>query len=204
MKVLNALSDPKNAEELAESLGWDVDEVRQVLSGFVLAELVEERSQVIAGQFVVFEPNATAAQNLRATLEDSDNRFVGKVVRDKLALQLVLKRSIPHTLIFSTEDDSSCELVRQMFATENPHAAKVRRIAIQADPSQQVDWNERLGFEPDEVVSRPCTAELLFRAMDRLHGANAGDGHDSEGHGSAPVDALNDMNSLGAVAGAQA
>jgi hypothetical protein len=45
----------------------------------------------------------------------------------------------------------------------------VRRIALIANEAQQdVDWHERVGFHPDEMVARPCTAELLFRAMDRL------------------------------------
>jgi hypothetical protein len=169
MKVLNVLSDPKDASELAETLGWNLDEVRQVLSALVMAELVEQRSHAVAGQFVVFEPDAGAAQNLRASLEDSDNRYVGKVVRDKLALQLVLKRSVPHTLVFAGDDDSACQLVEKLFATQNPKAASVRRIALVGnDGPQDVDWNSRVGFGPDEVIARPCTAELLFRAMDRL------------------------------------
>lgn len=204
MKVLNALSDPRDAEELSATLGWETDEVRQVLSGFVMAELVEQRAQAIAGQFVVFEPNANAAQNLRATLEDSDNRYLGKVVRDKLALQLVLKRSIPHTFIFSGDDKVACDLIGQLFSTPNPKAAHVKRIAVSNEDAQDIDWDSRVGFVPDEVVSRPCTAELLFRAMDRLHAANAStsDVASHDHHGA--VAGVADLNSLGAVsAGAE-
>jgi CheY-like chemotaxis protein len=170
MKVLNVLADPKDSAELTEALGWNRDEVRQVLSGFVLAELVEQRQNAVAGQFVVFEPNSVAAQSLRTSLEDSDNRYAGKVVRDKLALQLVLKRSIPHTLVFDADEQSSCDLMKQLFNTTNAKAAKVKRIAVvnRGETSPSLDWNERVGFSPDEVIARPCTAEMLFRAMDRL------------------------------------
>jgi CheY-like chemotaxis protein len=170
MKVLNVLSDPKDTGELTEALGWNGDEVRQVLSGFVMAELVEQRQNAVAGQFVVFEPNSVAAQSLRASLEDSDNRYAGKVVRDKLALQLVLKRAVPHTLVFDGDEQSSCELIKQLFNTPGAKSAKVKRIAVvnTDETSPSLDWNERVGFSPDEVIARPCTAEMLFRAMDRL------------------------------------
>ncbi len=171
MKILQSLTEPKTAEQLAEILGWNTDEVHQVLRGFLMAELVEQRTQTVAGQFVVFEPNAMAAQNLRASMEESDNRYAGKVVRDKLALQLVLKRAVPHTLVFAGDDKQSCQLMQQLFAKQTPQSSRIRRIAILAAEAanQTVDWQQRLGFVPDAIIARPCTAELLFRAMDRLH-----------------------------------
>ncbi|MCG8650514.1 MAG: DUF4388 domain-containing protein, partial [Pirellulales bacterium] len=170
MKVLNVLSEPKDAGELAQTLSWQMDEVHQVIEGFEMAELVERRVQAVAGQFVIFEPDAAAAQSLRASLEESDNRYAGKVVRDKLALQLVLKRSLPHTLIFAGDDPATCELIGKLFETSHPKAAAVKRIAITAaEQTEPIDWQARVGFTPDEFVPRPCTAELLFRSMDRVH-----------------------------------
>ncbi len=168
MKVLNLLAEPKSMDELVVALGWELSEIRQVLDGFHRAELIEQRQQAVAGQFVVFEPDAAAAESLRSSLEQSDNRYVGKVVRDRLALQLVLKRSVPHTLIFDGDSHASCQLIGSLFATQNAKAASVRRIAIVNDVAGEVDWQSRVGFRPHEVLSRPCTAELLFRAMDRF------------------------------------
>ncbi len=168
MKVLNALSDPKNTQQLVQSLGWDSDEVRQVLHGFELAELVERRKCTTNGQFVVYEPSANHAQVLRVSLEESDNRYSGKVVRDKLALKLVLKRLIPHTLVFAGDDDAACELIGKAFATDDPRAARIKRIAVIGADSQNVDWKQRVGFVPDDIVTRPCAAEQLFASMDRL------------------------------------
>ncbi len=169
MKILNLLSDPKSSAEIQKALQWSATEVQQVLHGFVMAELVECKTQTVAGNFVVFEPNASAAQNLRAELEQSDNRYAGKVVRDKLALQLVLKRSIPHTLAFAADNDLACQLISHLFSTTNSKAAKVKRIALVGDEdAHAIDWMERVGFVPDDVIQRPCTAELLFRSMDRF------------------------------------
>ena len=197
MKVLNVLSDPKDAHNLASSLGWNSDEVRQVLEGFVMAELVEQREQAIAGQFVVFEPDTQAARNLRASLEGSDHRYMGKVVRDKLALQLVLKRSVPHTLVFAADDETSCQLVQKLFSTDNPKAAGVRRIAIigQQEDGHSIQWDQRLGFQPDAVVNRHSDVEALFAAMDRIHQK---DGSSDQGYHH-PAAAVQDLalNSMG-------
>lgn len=175
MKVLNVLAEPKDVPELCDTLGWDADEVRRVIRGFVMAELVEQRTQTVAGQFLVFEPNAGAAQDLRASLEESDNRYAGKVVRDKLALQLVLKRCVPHTLVFAGDDQATCQLIGKLFESPHPKAAHVKRVALLGgDGGQDIDWHQRVGFIPDEVLPRPCTAELLFLAMDRMLASGQG------------------------------
>jgi CheY-like chemotaxis protein len=171
MKVLNTLSEPKDVSQLVASLGWDADEVRQVLSGFVLAELVEQKQESVAGQFLIYEPDAQRAQAIRSSLEASDNRYAGKVVRDKQALQLVLKRSVPHTIAFAADDEQSCQLMKQLFASKNPKAANVKRIAMLGagqDP-QAIEWIGLVGFYPSETIASPCSAEILFEAFDRLH-----------------------------------
>jgi CheY-like chemotaxis protein len=166
MKVLNVLSDPKDTQELQQTLGWEAEEVQQVLEGFVLAELVERRVRTVPGQFVIFEPDAKNAQILRESLAASSGRYVGKVVRDKLALQLLLKRCLPHTMIFSGESPTSCGLMAKIFATKNPRAAAIKRIAI-AERNGPANWMEQVGFQPDAVVtSRSATA--LYDAMDQL------------------------------------
>jgi DNA-binding MarR family transcriptional regulator len=167
MKILNVLSDPKAVAELIHILGWEQDEVTQVLSGFEMAELVERRKQAVAGQFIVYEPDATQAQILRDTLEDSDHRYSGKVVRDKLALQLVLKRLIPNTLVFASDNPAACNLIGKLLATKDPRLAKMRVLAISGD-NQAANWHEGLGFRIDATVPRPCTADKLFTEMDRI------------------------------------
>jgi hypothetical protein len=170
IKVLNALAEPQDAQSLASTLGWEAGEVQQVMSAFLMAELVEQRTRPADHQFIVFEPNAEAAQCLRASLEGSDHRYDGKVVRDQLALQLALKHSLPHTFVFAADDTVSCKLVAQLFASKSPQITRIKRIAIldEVTDAEQFAWNEKLGFVPDGFITRPCTAEHLFRAIDRL------------------------------------
>lgn len=169
MNLLNVLSDPKEVQELVQTLGWGEDEVRQVLHGFELAELVERRAQT-SGNFVVYEPDPNHAQKLRVSLEESDNRFTGKVVRDKLALQLLLKRTIPHTLVFAGEDEAVCVLIKKLLAHEDARGIKL--VALTNDGRQRGDWSQRLGFKVDETLVRPCSAGQLFAALSRLQGVH--------------------------------
>ena len=170
MKVLNSLSEPSDVPTLTKALGWETSEVLKVLEGFELAELVERRTQSVAGQFVVFDTNANRAQFLRQSLEQSDNRYLGKVVRDKLALQLVLKRQVPHTLVFAGDDEYVCELVKRLFASNNAAIENVKRIAI-SDESN-FDWSN-LGFHGDGVVDSSVDADSLFGLLDQIFSSNS-------------------------------
>ncbi len=168
MNLLNVLSDPKDTRELARTLGWDSDEVGQVLLGFEQAELIEKRVQSSVGSFVVFEPDPTHAQRLRESLEASDNRYSGKVVRDKLALQLVLKRTIPHSLIFAGDDEAACALLGKILGNDDPQLAQMQRIVLTSDGSHRDDWSQQLGFRVDGTLSRHSTAAQLFDVLERL------------------------------------
>ncbi len=168
MNLLNVLSEPKDAHELVRTLGWDSHEVGQVLLGFEQAELIERRVQSGVGLFVVFEPDPTHAQRLRESLSVSDNRYTGKVVRDKLALQLVLKRTIPHSLIFAGDDQAVCALLSKILAYDDPQIEHMQRIVLASDGSHRDDWSEKLGFRVDATLSRHSSAAQLFEVLDRL------------------------------------
>ncbi len=148
MNLMNVLSEPKSVRELARTLGWDNDEVGQVLLGFEQAELIERRAQTRDGLFVVFEPDPTHAQRFRESLEASDHRNNGKVVRDKLALQLILKRTVPQSLVFAGDDDAACALLSKILACDNPQIERMRRVVLTSDGSHRDDWSDSYSFPP--------------------------------------------------------
>jgi CheY-like chemotaxis protein len=173
MNLLNVLSEPKDAQQLTQALGWNADEVRQVLHGFELAELVERRAPVNRGQLVIYEPDPQHAQKLREVLESADNRYSGKVVRDKLALQLVLRRTIPHTLVFAGDDPTVCAMLGKWLAQEAPQLQHVSRIVLSNAQGTLAEWSERLGFRIDGLLKRPVSSQQLFASLDKLSN-NAG------------------------------
>lgn len=165
MKILNLLTEPKSAAELATSLGWEADEVRRVLRGFVLAELVEESRDTTAGKIVVFEPNPGLARQLRSAFETEEARYQVKVVRDAMAFQLLLKRSNPDAVVFAADDEETREVVRNCFERTDVAAC---RIAVTGDDKHEIDWRSHLGFAPAEVIARPCTPQSIIRVVARL------------------------------------
>ena len=86
-------------------------------------------------------------------------------------LEAAVRATRARCLIVTGDDPASCQLIGKLFETQNPEAAKVKRIAIVGgEDAAQCDWVAQVGFIPDAIVSRPCTAEKLFQSMDRLFG----------------------------------
>lgn len=201
MKILNSLSEPKNIDQLTECLGWDEDEIRRVLDGFITAELVEKKTQQVSGQFVVFEPDSDTANTLRKTLEDTNSRHEGIVVRDRLALQLVFKRAIPHTIFFNVDDPGTCDLMGMIFRSQNVKVNAIRKVAMCRDfeHAKQDALEATLGFSLDGIITRDCSAKDLFIEMDKL----ASKGAVSSLTKPPAVATVKSQNSVSLVAGGQ-
>lgn len=192
MKILGLLSELRSVDELASQLGWEKDEVCRVLHGFVMAELVEEQQRAAGGNVVIFETDPAAVQQLRRECSESSNRYQAKVVRDRLGLQLLLKRSVVDTLVFPGDDSETCRFIHDLFASGGSHLASVQRVAVVADsgqPDTQRRCEERLGFLPDQVLSQPYTVELVFRSLGRRDGKMAAEENQAEP--SVPLSAMN-------------
>lgn len=168
MKILNLLAEPQSVASLVRRLGWEVDEVRRVLHGFVLAELVEARQESAARRVVLFEPDPAEARQSRATFGEGDERYAVKVVRDSLAFQLLLKRSANEPVVFAADGEAHREAARAAFAAAPTTAGGGCRIAIVPAGEEPADLENSLGFRPTAVVSRPCTPEKLYDLLGRL------------------------------------
>ncbi len=168
MKILNLLSEPQGVAALAQKLAWEPDEVRRVLHGFALAELVESQRDSAVTKVVLFEPDPAGARQTRAAFGDGNDHYGVKVVRDALAFQLLLKRSTPGAVVFAADNESSRHAVSTILARRNAQTTPVCRIAIGAEGDEGVDWEASLGFSPDAVIRRPCTPDSLFPVLDQL------------------------------------
>lgn len=171
MKILGLLSEPRSAEELASLLQWEQLEVRQVLHGFELAELVHTGTRANVGQLVVYEPNPAVAQHLRTALGESSNRYATKVVRDRLALQLVLKRSRPDVLVFAADDQAACNHIKELLAAAAAQMQDAKYVAVTTEAGCRVaasEWQKYLGFVPNHVLARPYTTDTLLEAVDKV------------------------------------
>ena len=189
MKVLNLLSEPATIDQLAGRVDWPRDEIRRVLFGFVQAGILQRRADNSKGHFVVYEPSAVIAGKLRASLKDSD-QFSGKVVRDALTLQLLVKRSTPDAVFFAIESPAACKSIQDVWATNEQAFSQLRKFILvptRAAEDESIDWCKLLGFQPDEIIPSPYSHESLFEAMLRGNAPRQETDHPSVDGEPAPV-----------------
>ncbi len=171
MKVLNLLSDPMSIDQVATRVDGGRDEVRRVLNGFVLAGLLQQTTAASGGTFAVYEPNAAIAGNLRAALKQQADQFAGKVVRDPLTLQLLVKRSPPDVLFLAIDSPAACKPIHDALAASAEALEQTRKVILvpqRAADDDRIQWTKLLGFEPSAIVSCPYTPDLLLETMTRL------------------------------------
>ncbi len=161
MKVLSQLSEPMASADLARRVGLDHDEVRRVLQGFVMAELVEFREQAETQTVFALEHDSQGAQVLRSLLANASEGFSGRVVRDQLGLQLLMKRSTPSAVVVAVDTPEFQELAAKLKSSANVDGAGVRWVAITAASGEED--GDLAGF--DAVLQRPYTAPDIVAAL---------------------------------------
>ncbi|MEL6106626.1 MAG: response regulator [Planctomycetota bacterium] len=174
MKIINLVSEPRSIDELTQRLNWGRDELRRVLSGFVTAEILECKQDESEGKFVAYETNAVAAAQLRNGLKENASRYVGKVVRDTLTLQLLVKRSTPDAVFFAVDTPQSCDAIREAYTSAQEAFGSCRKIVLapaKVVQDSNVPWGKLLGFEPDQVLQSPYDCATLFEAMRSFDGS---------------------------------
>ena len=170
MKILNLLANPCSIDDLQPRLVWPRDEVRRVLHALVQVGLLERKTVTATGKFVVFEPSTLVAGKLRTELNAQTDKFIGKVVRDTMTLQLMVKRMQPDAVFFAIDAPEACEAINEAMAesdqfSEIPKFVLVPQVAFDDDA---IDWAALLGFMPSKIASSPYSCEMLFAAMESL------------------------------------
>ena len=105
MRLMNVIAEPVNIAEIVSQLEWSEEEVRRVLHGFKLAELVEQ--QTISNTMRVFcvAAKPEIAENVTVFFKANQDKLDGRLVRDLLALRLLLRRSKPTALVLEVNED---------------------------------------------------------------------------------------------------
>jgi CheY-like chemotaxis protein len=155
-KIFGFLTEPIAFEALVRRTGWDSEEVRRVLYGLQLADLVEVCAHGEVRAVVVLEPDAGRAQHLREAFARSA-RYTGKVVRDRLALHLLIRRSLPAALVVDLDIEQMHDLVAEIRGL--PAAVNTKLIGISHNHSHDGD-----GFVA--MIQRPFTPDMLIAALD--------------------------------------
>ena len=171
MKVLNLLAEPVSTSELAERLGWERDEARRVLHGLLAAGVLEKKTATLVSKFVLYEPTTAIASQVRSEIQQHQGDFLGKVVRDSLTLQLLVKRAKPDVVFFSIEDLAACESIREMASADNNIYANTRRVVLLPETfanDHSIDWVQQIGFQPNQILAAPYKLNTLLDELQRM------------------------------------
>ena len=175
MKALNGLSERQTAVEVADQIGCPVDEARRFLFAMARADLVDRVKESTRHSIVVYQPDPVLAGQLRKQLSTEESPYDGKVVRDPLALQLVLRRSQPDAFVIDLSTDEAFEVLKQQQAALGADR-QTKWLAVTADdPEVEQSCRQRLGsagLHIDELLTAPGDMQTIEDSLARVFSAD--------------------------------
>jgi CheY-like chemotaxis protein len=177
MKLLSLLHHPMTVDELSAQSGCGADETRCVMRGFEQADLVaaQTRNQLLSLLVLCSEPQHTDAMN--RFLESQPHAVQGKVVRDVLAVKLLLRRSKPDWLLIDLDQPNQFQLGQQLQNELRSQLAGVRWLGLTSNPELKshdlqlndvISWqnfaeelSNQLGLAPPDQTSNQKNPELI-------------------------------------------
>jgi hypothetical protein len=179
MKLLGLLAKPQSWDELIQRLQWDDEQLERVLSALLLCDAIEQQANAHSRKVVIFESNPAAVQRLRESLPAGGDRYACKVVKDPLALQMVLRREQPDALVFALDDPAAAKMCRDLYFAGQESLANVKWLAIvpavdedTAGSDLRSHWTARTKVTFDAVVARPYRSDSVWEALDRVYASN--------------------------------
>lgn len=158
MKLLSHLEDPATPHQLTEKVDMTPDEIARVLEGLEMADWVERREYRHTRQVFAMESDREAANLLRGFLNQEDSDVSGRVVRDRLGLQLLLKRNVPDAVILPLDAPESAGLAQSI--RESAEHQNVRLIGVTTgDELEQT-------ISTDAVLARPYSLSDVAAALE--------------------------------------
>jgi hypothetical protein len=116
MKIMNLVSQPVSLEQLSQQSGIDKNDLRGVLRGFELAELIRCEDRNNQRNVVVVTRDPQRTRQLNEFLAAEPQSLSGKVVRDLLAVKLIMRRNRPDALLVDLGREDADQFVQKLFA----------------------------------------------------------------------------------------
>lgn len=171
MQMLTYLETPLALQPLAQRAQMPPGELRRVLHGFELAEWVQTQTQSTALQVLALESEASGAELLRELFSRDDQPYRGRVVKDRLSLQLLLKRTLPDVVFLSMDTQEERTFAARLQASkECKHTRFVGIVAAEANQGDTKQAFNAMKF--NGVLERPYLEEDVHAVLDQLFKQN--------------------------------
>jgi CheY-like chemotaxis protein len=169
MKLLGRLEQPHSTDDLVREVGMERNEVRHVIHGLIQADWVQSDVRSRARTVLALETDATGVQQIHELFVRDTERYVGKVVRDRLGMQLLLKRSRPDAILLALDNGENLLMATEMRRSKEFGDSKLVGIL----PSHGANHDGDLPADParlhlDAVLRRPYSADQMAQTLDGL------------------------------------
>jgi DNA-binding response OmpR family regulator len=169
LRIHTLLDGVQDLATVAHRAGLDLADVIPVIRGLELTGLIEIKTAAAQNLVILVEDDPRTVATIQSVLGPEDLGYPLKHVRDRVAVQLLLRRN-PSALVLMALDDGEHET---LFRTMKEHApASARFVGIRhLDDEGEVARLDALGL--DGVLQRPLAESDLRATVKHLLSAGA-------------------------------
>ncbi len=168
MKLLSLLNSPLTASEIAMQAGCSIAEARSVMRGFECAELVSSQPRNHQLSMIALCNDAQRTLQVNQFLRTHKKAIQGRVVRDALAVKLLLRRSKPDVLLFDLDQASQIALCQQIQTEFQGQLGEAKWYGITQNPRTKLDGIQLDGLVAWDRLAEDLRAGLNLDAGDSL------------------------------------
>jgi CheY-like chemotaxis protein len=164
IKIHTLLDGARTLGEVAQQSGLDLAEVVATARGLELAGLVERRAPSSSNSILVLEEDPDTIRLIRRMLGPEGSNHQLKIVPDRIAAQLLLRRQ-PFQLVILAMDRPEQEVFFR--ACKQQHANTTRYVAVlNIDQESELTRLDAMGL--DGVMHRPLSESDLCSTVNHL------------------------------------
>jgi CheY-like chemotaxis protein len=164
IKIHTLLDGARTLAEVAQQSGLDLAEVAATARGLELAGLVERRMPTSSNSILVLEEDPDTVRLIRRMLGPEGSNHQLKIVQDRIAAQLLLRRQ-PFQLVILAMDRPEQEVFFR--ACKQQYAKTTRYVGIlNIDQESELTRLDAMGL--DGVMHRPLTESDLSTTVSHL------------------------------------
>jgi len=156
MRLMSVVAEPISVAQMAQQLGWPIEEARRVAHGFELAELVERCQIANTTKVFALIANPELGKTTESVFSQNGEQVSGKIARDWLALRLMLRRSKPDAILIEMNENLD-QLQKLVDDPANPLDG-IRLIGAGNTNSQ---WSPEL----HSTIESDCNEDQLLQAL---------------------------------------
>jgi DNA-binding response OmpR family regulator len=164
IKIHTLLDGARTLGEVAQQTGLDLTEVVTTVRGLELVSLVERRAPRSSSNILVLEEDPEAIRIIRQTLGPEGSNHQVKIVQDRIAAQLLLRRQSFQLVILAMDRPEQEGFFR---ACKQQHATGARYVGIlKIEEEGELSRLDAMGL--DGVVHRPVNESDLASTVNHL------------------------------------